>query len=131
MHPHHNYYEGRASADLTSSVEYFVAPLAETFEAVMAPRRPLGPATADHIELPRERLRAGGTVQDWHDDWREFTRPDDILVMWGTFYRNLAAADGLPLAFPSLDLRIEASRSLRRRFRRPPGSRRAISPGLR
>jgi Fic family protein len=34
VHPHHNYYEGRADADLTSWVEYFLATLAETFEAV-------------------------------------------------------------------------------------------------
>jgi Fic family protein len=34
VHPHHNYYEGRAEADLTSWVDYFVATLAETFAAV-------------------------------------------------------------------------------------------------
>ena len=88
---------------------------AETFEAVMAPRRVLAPATPEHVELPPERLRAGGTVRDWHDAWIDFTRPDDILVMWGTFYRDLASADGLPLVFPSLNLRTEASRLLRRR----------------
>ena len=33
VHPHHNYYEGRADSDLTSWVDYFVATLAETFEA--------------------------------------------------------------------------------------------------
>lgn len=31
-HPHHNYYEGRANADLTSWVEYFVLLLAEVFK---------------------------------------------------------------------------------------------------
>jgi len=89
---------------------------AATFEAVLAPRRALAPATPDHIELSPERLRAGGTVQQWLDAWQEFTRPDDILVMWGTYYRGLAAADGLPLAFPSVDLRAEATRLMRRRF---------------
>ncbi len=34
LHPHHNYYMGRAEADVTSWVEYFVATLAKTFEAV-------------------------------------------------------------------------------------------------
>ena len=34
VHPHHNYYEGRAACDLTLWLEYFVATLAETFEAV-------------------------------------------------------------------------------------------------
>jgi hypothetical protein len=89
---------------------------AETFEAVLAPRRALGPATPEHLELSPERLRAGGTVQAWHDAWRDFIRHDDILVMWGTFYRDLAAADNLPLSFPAVNLRTEASRLLCRRF---------------
>lgn len=88
----------------------------ETFEAVLAPRQVLAPATPDHVELSSERLRAGGTVQEWRDAWMEFTKPDDILVMWGTYYRGLAAADGLPLKFHSVDLRVEASRMMRRRL---------------
>jgi hypothetical protein len=88
----------------------------ETFEAVLAPRQVLAPATPDHVELSSERLRTGGTVQEWHDAWKDFTKPDDILVMWGTYYRGLAAADGLPLKFRSVDLRLEASRLMRRRF---------------
>jgi DTW domain-containing protein YfiP len=88
----------------------------ETFESVVAPRQTLGPATHEHVELSSERLRAGNSVRQWHDAWMSFTRPDDILVMWGTYYRDLAAADGLALPFPSVDLRVEASRVLRRRF---------------
>ena len=41
VHPHHNYYEGRAEADLTPWVEYFIATLAETFEAVRREARRL------------------------------------------------------------------------------------------
>jgi DTW domain-containing protein YfiP len=89
---------------------------AETFEAVMAPRQVLASATPEHVELSPERLRAGCTRQQWHDAWKGFTRPGDILVMWGTYYRDLAAADGLPLAVPSMNLRDEVSRLLRRRF---------------
>ncbi|MBW6518165.1 MAG: Fic family protein [ANME-2 cluster archaeon] len=33
VHPHHNYYEGRPTADLTSWLEYFVRLLAEVFTA--------------------------------------------------------------------------------------------------
>ncbi len=33
VHPHHNYYEGRADADLTQWVEYFIRTLAEVFTA--------------------------------------------------------------------------------------------------
>ena len=89
---------------------------AETFEAVMAPRRVLADATPEHVELSPERLRAGCSRKEWHDAWTGFARPDDILVMWGTYYRDLAAADGLPLSVPSVNLRDEVSRLLRRRF---------------
>jgi Fic family protein len=41
VHPHHNYYEGRADADLTPWVEYFLATLAETLEAVRKEARRL------------------------------------------------------------------------------------------
>ena len=34
VHPHRNYYEGRADADLTPWVEYFIGTLSGTFEAV-------------------------------------------------------------------------------------------------
>ena len=88
----------------------------ETFEAVVAPRRELAPATHRHVELPPERLRAGGTLDAWRRAWRGFLRPEDVLVVWGTYYRDLAVADGLELALPTVDLREEASRILRRRL---------------
>jgi DTW domain-containing protein YfiP len=85
----------------------------ETFEAVVAPRRALAPATPGHVELPRERLLAGGSVESWHRAWRDFARPDDVLVLWGTFYRNLAAQEGLPLSPDCIDLRGEMAQWLR------------------
>jgi DTW domain-containing protein len=88
----------------------------ETFEAVVAPRRGLAPATPTHVELSPKRLLGGVTPQEWHRAWREFVRSDDVLVLWGTFYRDLAVADGLPLALSAVDLREEASRILGRRL---------------
>jgi Fic family protein len=41
VHPHHNYYEGRADADLTGWAEYFITTLAATFEAVRGEARRL------------------------------------------------------------------------------------------
>lgn len=41
VHPHHNYYEGRAGADLTPWVDYFIATLAGTFQAVRKEARRL------------------------------------------------------------------------------------------
>jgi DTW domain-containing protein YfiP len=84
----------------------------ETFEAVVAPRRPLAPATPKHVELPRDRLLAGESVENWHRAWRDFARPDDVLVLWGTFYRDLAVDEGLPLSPICIDLRGEMSQWL-------------------
>lgn len=88
----------------------------ETFEAVVAPRHVLAAGTAEHVELSPERIEAGCTLRQWHEDWAGFTKPDDILVMWGTYYRDIAATDGLPLSVPSMNLRDEVSRLLSRRF---------------
>jgi tRNA-uridine aminocarboxypropyltransferase len=87
----------------------------ETFEALVAPRRVLAPATPTHVGLPRERLLEGGSVESWHRSWREFTRPDDVFVLWGTFYRNLAVREGLPLSPDCIDLRGEMCQWLRAR----------------
>ena len=40
-----------------------------------------------------------------------------MLVAWGTFHRDLAARDGLPLPFPTIDLRPLVTRLLQRRQR--------------
>jgi DTW domain-containing protein YfiP len=87
----------------------------ETFEALVAPRRALAPATLDHVELSREQLLSGGSVESWHRSWREFARPDDVLVLWGTYYRNLAVREGLPLSPDCIDLRGEMCQWLRAR----------------
>jgi len=85
----------------------------ESFEAVVAPRRALAPATPTHVELTRDRLLAGESVDRWHHAWRAFARPDDVLVLWGTFYRDLALGEGLPLSGDCIDLRGEMSQWLR------------------
>jgi tRNA-uridine aminocarboxypropyltransferase len=87
----------------------------ERFEAVVAPREPLGPATPRHIELGEGDLLSGVTVEDWRRSWAAFVRPGDVVVHWGTYYAELAAGDGL-LMTGRLDLRAEVSQMLRRRF---------------
>jgi len=42
VHPHHNYYEGRAEADLTGWVEYFIRILADVFTAAKEEAQRLG-----------------------------------------------------------------------------------------
>lgn len=88
----------------------------DTFDMVLAPRQALSQETPEHVGIPAARIRSGAAVTEWHRAWTQFARPDDVLVMWGTYYRTLAATDGLPLDFPSVDLRAEATRVLRRRF---------------
>jgi Fic family protein len=62
VHPHHNYYQGRAEAKLTSWVEYFVATLAATFEAVRQEARRLAkqgvPAEPEPLRKLDRRARA-------------------------------------------------------------------------
>jgi DTW domain-containing protein YfiP len=88
----------------------------ETFEAVIAPRRPLAPATTKHIGLGAEQLLGGASAGDWQRSWQSFCRPDDLLVAWGGFYRTLAASDGLALAPGGLELRAAVTQLLRRRL---------------
>ncbi len=87
----------------------------ETFEAVIAPRRPLAPATTKHIGLTAEQIQGGCSAEAWHRSWQGFCRPDDRLVHWGAFYRELAAGDGLQLAPGGFELRAAITQSLRRR----------------
>ena len=54
VHPGHSYYEGRAEADLTPWVEYFVTTLAGTFEAVRREARRLA---KDSVPVEPEPLR--------------------------------------------------------------------------
>ena len=54
IHLHHNYYEGRAAADLTSWIEYFVRLLAEVFTAA---RKETLRSAEDGITLEPEGLR--------------------------------------------------------------------------
>lgn len=84
-------------------------------DVVVAPRRPLAPATPAHVALSAERLCAGVTAESWHRSWAAFARPDDVVVHWGRFHLDLAANDGLALPLRTVDLRAELSHELRRR----------------
>jgi DTW domain-containing protein YfiP len=88
----------------------------ELFEAVIAPRRPLAPATTKHIGLSAEQILAGAGAEAWQRSWQSFCRPGDILVAWGSFYRQLAAGDGLALPPGGLELRAAVTQLLRRRL---------------
>ncbi len=62
VHPHHNYYEGRDTADLTSWLEYFLAVLATTFtstrEEILRVTREGSPGEPDALRRLDARARA-------------------------------------------------------------------------
>jgi DTW domain-containing protein len=87
-----------------------------SYHALLVPRRELAPGTQRHTELAPEQLGTGGTVEDWRRSWAAFAGPDDVLVQWGTYHGNLAAADGLALCESRLDLRQLLSQMLRKRL---------------
>jgi DTW domain-containing protein YfiP len=89
----------------------------EVFEAVIAPRCPLGPATPARLGLDEATLRAGRSVDAWREGWRAFCAPDDIVVTWGRFHMDLAAADDLGFPPGGIDLRRQAPWHWRRRVR--------------
>jgi DTW domain-containing protein len=100
----------------------------ETYEAVVAPRRQLAPRTPAQIDLSAERIQSGQTVDSWRRSWREFSRPHDLLVSWGTFYRDLASEDEIALPGDLMDLRAEALRLLCPPRRRKEASRPSRAP---
>ncbi len=79
------------------------------FEAFVAPRRPLGPRTAEHLELDAARLLAGDHVHAVLARLESFLGPDALLCGWGTFAVDLAAREGLSPR-PRFDLRAIVAR---------------------
>jgi DTW domain-containing protein YfiP len=79
----------------------------ERLELVLAPRNPLGPNTARHVDLDEAQLRAGLSLEEALARWHAFLRPDDVLVHYGPFHRRLAAAAGMTVPSDRFDLRSE------------------------
>jgi len=86
------------------------------FDAVIAPEGALAPSTPQHVGLTADQIAHGLTRETWLAAWASFLAPDDILVHWGTFHQNLAAASGAASTGSSWDLRFELSRWKRRRI---------------
>lgn len=55
-HPHYNYYEGRAEADLTAYLEYFTGAMARTFKAVEEVVRASATESPDEVPAALSRL---------------------------------------------------------------------------
>jgi hypothetical protein len=87
----------------------------ETFEAILAPRRPLAPSTPVHTRLSAERLASGVPWDTFTARWTEFTRASDVLCSWGRYPVDLLEQCGVALPSARLDVRPAASAFLGRR----------------
>lgn len=87
----------------------------EVFQAYLAPRRPLAPNAARHLEVSESCLLEGIRVDRMLQDWDSFVGPADRLVSWGGFACALLAAEGWRPAIPPLDLRVVAAQRLKKR----------------
>ena len=75
--PHHNYYTGRATADLTSWVEYFITTLAATFDAVRKEARRLVKEGVPAEPAPLRKLdRRARVVLSLFANAEQVTTPD-------------------------------------------------------
>lgn len=86
----------------------------ERFEAVVAPRRPLGIDVPTFVELPERRLLDGEPVAEALARFEAFLRPSDLLSGWGPYAVGLLRAEGVPPR-EFADLRLACARTLGRR----------------
>jgi DTW domain-containing protein len=94
----------------------------ETYEAIVSPREPLGPATPLHVGLSAEQIMGGVDIDTWRKSWQDFRKDDDILLAWGLYYAGVAQEDGLFLGDAKvadnsdiIDVRAEITRYLQAR----------------
>jgi DTW domain-containing protein YfiP len=77
----------------------------ETFEAIVAPRRPLAPAIPRHIGISSERLAGGESWASFRARWAAWSRADDVICAWGRYPVDLLEAEGVALPPARLDVR--------------------------
>jgi len=77
----------------------------ETFEAIIAPRRPLAPSIPGYIGVAPERLTTGESWASFRARWASFLRPEDFACTWGRYASDLVEAEGVALPTARLDLR--------------------------
>jgi len=87
----------------------------ERFSATLRLDNPLADRVDVHVELDREKLIDGMPFAEFLAAWSAFLRPDDHLVVWGHYFADLARAARVPLPAMRSDVRIAASRHLKRR----------------
>jgi DTW domain-containing protein YfiP len=106
------YSAGERTRGLRDELVHWVAQrldTGETFDAVIAPRNALSPATPLHIGLSADVLAEGGTVGDLRERWHAFIRDSDVVCSWGRYATSLFVDTGAELPVERVDLR-EAAR---------------------
>jgi len=98
----------------------------EVFQAFLAPRRPLAPCAAHHLDVPIESLLDGRSLGDVLDEWGRFLRPGDRIVGWGPFGWDLLTREGWRPESRPIDLRLVAAQRMKRRPGRADAATRAI-----
>ncbi len=99
------------------------------FDAIMAPAYPLGPSVARYIELSADRLKAGEDPIAAQGRWTAFRRPDDVVLVWGTYHLGLVRRAGWPLPETVLDLRNLLSQERRQHLGDVENTAAALFPG--
>jgi DTW domain-containing protein len=111
LHGEANAWPARAPDGHRAEIVHWVARRAssgETFEAIIAPRRPLAPAIPRHIGIARERLAAGESWDSFCARWSAFVRDEDLICAWGRFSVDLLEAEGVALPPARIDMRPAA-----------------------
>ncbi len=111
LHGEANAWPARRPGGHPAEIVHWVARRAatgETFEAIIAPRRPLAPAIPRHIRITPERLAAGESWESFRARWTAFARLDDLICAWGRYPLDLLESEGVTLPVARLDLRPAA-----------------------
>jgi DTW domain-containing protein YfiP len=111
LHGETNTWPARGPVEQPAEIVHWVARRArsgETFEAIIAPRRPLAPAIPGHIRIARERLAGGESWPSFRARWAAWARPDDIVCAWGRHPVDALEAEGVPLPPARIDVRQAA-----------------------
>ncbi len=108
VHGEANAWPARRPGGHPSEVVHWLARRAttgETFEAVVAPRRPLAPAIPGHIRISRERLAAGESWDSFRKRWAAFARERDVVCSWGRYPLDVLESEGVRLPAARVDVR--------------------------
>ena len=97
----------------------------ERFERLLKPIRPLGPRVPQHLDLTAEQIAHADERATVIAAWKQFIRPGDLQLGWGSFCRDLLEIEG---ATPEDFLNLRSV--LARLVDGPPGSVEALAQSI-